>query len=63
MNKASAISKLASTVGGLAGFVGVVLFFLGIFGAPRTFAFVGLALIGISLVAFFLEEFGPGKKA
>ena len=63
MSEANAISKLASAVGGLAGLVGILLFFAGIFGAPRTFAFVGLALIGISLVAFYLEEFGPGKKA
>ena len=61
MSEASAISKLAGSIGGLAGLVGVVLFFLGIFGAPRTFAFVGLGLIGISLTAFFLEEFGPRR--
>jgi len=41
--------------------VGCVLFFSGIFGAPRTLAFVGLALMVSAVAAFFIEEFGPRK--
>ena len=45
---------------GLAGSVvcaaGVIAYFIGIFGGPRTFAFAGIALMAASLVAFFVEE-------
>ncbi len=61
MRETNAISKLAGSIGGVAGLVGVVLFFAGIFGAPRMFAFAGLGLIGIWLVSYFVEEFGPRK--
>ena len=36
--------------------VGVLAFFFGIFGGPRTFAFAGVALMAASLVGFFIEE-------
>ncbi len=36
--------------------VGVIAFFIGIFGGPRSFAFAGLALIVVSLAGYFLEE-------
>lgn len=35
---------------------GVIGFFIGIFGGPRSFAFGGLALIVASLVGYFIEE-------
>ena len=39
--------------------VGILTFFAGVFGfAPRTFVFVGIALIVISYVSFFVEELG-----
>lgn len=40
----------------LLAFVGCLLFFAGIFGAPRVLAFAGLVLIVISLATFFIEE-------
>ncbi len=39
--------------------IGCVLFFAGIFGAPRSLAFTGLALMIFSVAAFAFEEFGP----
>ena len=36
--------------------VGVLAFFFGIFGGPRTFAFAGVALMAASLGGFFIEE-------
>ena len=61
MSEASAISKLAGGVGGLTALVGVVLFMAGLFGPVRNVVFIGLALIIVALVAYFVEEFGPRK--
>jgi len=36
--------------------LGAVAFFIGIFGGPRELAFVGLAMMVVSLIAFFVEE-------
>ena len=49
--------------GGVLTMVGVVTFFAGLFGAPRTLVFIGITLIVLSLVAYFLEEFGQRKAA
>ena len=35
---------------------GVIAYFIGIFGGPRTFAFAGIALMIASMVGFFIEE-------
>ena len=35
---------------------GVIAFFIGIFGGPRTFAIAGVALMAASLIGFFVEE-------
>ncbi len=43
--------------------VGVALFMLGIFGAPRVLAFTGIGLMAFSLVAFFIEEQGNRKQS
>ena len=56
MENSSNISKLAGRVGSLLCFLGVVSFFFGIFGGPRTFAFAGVALIAAALIGFFIEE-------
>ena len=58
MNNPSGISKTAGRAGSLLAALGVIAFFIGIFGGPRPFAFVGLALMAASLVGFFLEEQG-----
>jgi hypothetical protein len=63
MENSSSLSKLAGRVGMLFVLVGCALFFAGIFGAPRTLAFVGLALMVVSMAAFAFEEFAPGKTS
>lgn len=61
MNNSSGISKLAGRLGSLLVALGVLSFFFGIFGGPRTFAFVGVAMMAASLVGFFVEEQGNRK--
>jgi hypothetical protein len=61
MENSSSMSKLAGRVGMLFVLAGCALFFAGIFGAPRTLAFVGLALMVSAVAGFFIEEFGPRK--
>ena len=46
--------RLASLICAL----GVVAFFIGIFGGPRSFAFAGVAMMVASMVGFFVEEQG-----
>ena len=52
------MSKTVGRIGSLLCTAGVVAFFIGIFGGPRTLAFAGVALMAASLVAFFIEEQG-----
>jgi len=52
------MSKFAGRVGSLLCAAGVIAFFIGIFGGPRSFAFAGVALMVFSLVGFFVEEQG-----
>jgi hypothetical protein len=52
------MAKLAGRVGSLLVALGVIAFFIGIFGGPRTFAFAGVAMMAASLLAFFVEEQG-----
>ena len=47
---------MAGLISSLLAVVGVVAFFVGIFGGPRAFAFAGLALIVASLIGYFIEE-------
>jgi len=56
MANSTAFSKLAGGISSLLAVVGVIAFFVGIFGGPRSFAFAGLALIVASLVGYFIEE-------
>lgn len=52
------MSKLAGRIGSLLCGLGVIAFFVGIFGGPRSFAFAGVAMMAASLVGFFVEEQG-----
>ena len=62
MAEANGISKVAGSAGMLIAFVGLLAFFAGVFSfVPRTFVFVGVALIVMSLVSFFVEEFGQRR--
>lgn len=56
------MSKLAGRIGSLLCGLGVIAFFIGIFGGPRTFAFVGVALMASALVGFFVEEQGNRRQ-
>ena len=42
-------------------FVGIIVYFAGLFGAPRMLVFIGAAIIVASLIAYFLEEFVVGR--
>ena len=61
MSTQSGISKMAGRFGLLLMFAGLAAFFFGIFGGPRSYAFAGVAMMVASIVAFFLEEYGPKK--
>lgn len=50
------MEKTAGYVGSLLCAAGVIAFFIGIFGGPRTFAISGVLLMVASLVGFFVEE-------
>lgn len=39
--------------------IGLAVFFFGLFGPVRNIIFVGVALIALSFIAYFVEEFGP----
>ncbi len=58
MDNTSGISKIAGRLGSLLVSVGVVAFFIGIFGGPRELAFAGLAMMVASMAGFFVEEEG-----
>lgn len=63
MGNSTAMSKMAGRVGMLFVLVGCLLFFLGIFGAPRVLAFVGVSVLAASLIAFFIEEQGNRRAS
>ena len=58
MGNSGGISKLAGRTASLLVVLGVITFFIGIFGGPRSFAFAGVAMMAASLVGFFIEEQG-----
>ena len=58
MGNSSGISKTAGRLGSLLALVGVLAFFFGIFGGPRSSAFAGLAMMVAAIVGFFIEEQG-----
>ena len=57
MANATGMKKTAGNAGSLFALVGVLMFFLGIFGAPRMLAFAGLGLMIAAVVAFSVEEY------
>ena len=48
---------MAGTVGKILAAVGILIYFSGTAGFPRTFVFVGAGLLILSIAAFFIEEF------
>lgn len=61
MSNSSGLSKMAGRLGSLLALLGVVAFFVGILGGPRTFAFAGVAMIVVSLASYFVEEVTASK--
>jgi len=62
MAQANSISKLSGRAGALLAFVGVLVFFSGVFSfTPRSFVFAGIAIIVLSFAAFSIQEFGPRR--
>jgi ABC-type polysaccharide/polyol phosphate export permease len=56
MNTSTGTAKTAGRLASLICAAGVVAFFVGIFGGPRSFAIIGVGLMAASLVGFFAEE-------
>jgi hypothetical protein len=56
MAKSTGTARIAGLAGSAVCAAGVIAYFIGIFGGPRNFAFVGVALMLASMVAFFVEE-------
>jgi hypothetical protein len=63
MGNSTGISKMAGHIGSLLALLGVVAFFFGIFGGPRSFAIAGVAMMVASAVGFFVEEQGDRRSA
>jgi hypothetical protein len=55
------MSKTAGRFASLLITLGLVAFFVGIFGGPRSFLFVGIAMIVASFVGYFVEELGSRR--
>jgi hypothetical protein len=58
MSKATGTARALGRLASILALVGIAVFMAGLFGAPKTFVFVGVGLIAVSLVGFFIEEFG-----
>ncbi|CAN5359720.1 hypothetical protein BH10ACI2_BH10ACI2_22510 [soil metagenome] len=57
MEQVNSMAKLAGRTGSLMAIIGLLAFFSGVFSfAPRMFVFVGVAIIVLSLAAYFVEE-------
>jgi hypothetical protein len=62
MENSTGMSKTVGRIASLLAGLGVLAFFIGIFGGPREFAFVGLAMLVASFVGYFIEERGVRKR-
>jgi hypothetical protein len=63
MAKSSGSGRTAGRLGSLLCAAGVIAFFIGISGGPRVLAFVGVGLMAVSLVGFYLEEYQERKRS
>ena len=59
MSEAIGNSKKAGRAAPIKTVIGLAVFFFGLFGPVRNIIFVGVALIALSFIAYFVEEFGP----
>ena len=55
-------SNMVGKLGSLLSGVGVLVFFLGVFGFGKMLVLAGVGLIVVGLVSYFIEEFG-GRRA
>lgn len=63
MENSTGMSKMAGRVGSALGLLGLLLFLLGIFGAPRSLAIAGVAMMVAAFIAFFIEEAGNRRRS
>ena len=61
MSETNGISKIAGRAAGPMTVVGLAAYFFGLFGPVRNIMFIGVALIVLSLAAYFVEEYGPRR--
>ena len=62
MAQSNSMSKMARNAGAFTAAVGLLAFFVGVFGfAPKMVMIVGIGFIAISLAAFYAEEIGHRK--
>jgi hypothetical protein len=57
MSQITGTAKFARSAGNLLALVGFVAYLVGLFGPTRLILFIGIALVILSFVAFYLEEF------
>ena len=62
MAETSAFSKMAGKAAHLIAVAGLAGFFFGLFGWGRTLMLAGIALIFVSLAAYYIEELGQRKQ-
>lgn len=62
MAESNGISKMAGSVAHLFAIAGLAAFFLGNFGWGHNIMFAGIALIFVSLAAYYIEELGHRKQ-
>jgi hypothetical protein len=56
-------SRTIGRLGGLLALAGILIFFLGVFGLGKMLVIVGVGVIIVSLVAFFIDEFVGSRPA
>jgi len=62
MANTSAMSNMAGKLAHIIAIAGLAAFFLGLFGFGIKVMIVGIALICVSLVAYYVEEIGHRKQ-
>jgi hypothetical protein len=63
MDNSTGMSKTAGLAGSVLCAAGVIAFFIGIFGGPRSLVIIGSILMAASLVGFFIEEQGHRRNS
>lgn len=62
MTQTNSFPKLVGKAGGWMAFIGLLVFLSAVFSfTPRMFLVVGVGIIVLAFISFFIEEFGPGR--